>query len=83
MHSNFGNWDEAIKRYHSSKPKKNLKYHQKVLANWNLKIKNQVEIKVAKLDNLETHIKNFQPRLYENIKKIMYFRNIFMQQSDN
>ena len=49
----------------------------------NLKIKNQVEIKVAKLDNLETHIKNFQPKLYENIKKIMYFRNIFMQQSDN
>ena len=83
LHSNFGNWDEAIKRYHSSKPKKNLKYHQKVLANWNLKIKNQVEIKVAKLDNLETHIKNFQPRLYENLKKIMYFRNIFMQQSDN
>jgi hypothetical protein len=40
LHSNFGNWDEAIKRYHSSKPKK-------------------------------------------NIKKIMYFRNIFMQQSDN
>ncbi len=38
LHSNFGNWDEAIKRYHSSKPKKNLKYHQKVLANWNLKI---------------------------------------------
>ena len=48
-----------------------------------IEIKNQVEIKVAKLDNLETHIKNFQPRLYENIKKIMYFRSIFMQQSDN
>jgi len=38
---------------------------------------------LTKLDNLESHIKNFQPRLYYNIKKIMYFRNIFMQQSEN
>ena len=83
LHSNFGNWDEAIKRYHSSKPKKHLKYHQKVLAHWNSNIIKYKEVKVAKLDNLESHIKNFQPRLYDNIKKIMYFRNIFMQQSEN
>ena len=83
LHSNFGNWDEAIKRYHSSKSKKNIKYHQKVLANWNSNIIKYKEVKVAKLDNLESHIKNFQPRLYDNIKKIMYFRNIFMQQSEN
>ena len=83
LHSNFCNWDEAIKRYHSSKPKKHLKYHQKVLAHWNSNIIKYKEVKVAKLDNLESHIKNFQPRLYDNIKKIMYFRNIFMQQSEN
>ena len=73
LHSNFGNWDEAIKRYHSSKPKKHLKYHQKVLAHWNSNIIKYKEVKVAKLDNLESHIKNFQPRLYDNIKKLCTF----------
>ena len=63
--------------------KKNIKYYQKVLANWNSNIIKYKEVEVAKLDNLESHIKNFQPRLYDNIKKIMYFRNIFMQQSEN
>ncbi len=83
LRSNFGNWDEAIKRYHSSKPEKNIKYYKKVLTNWNSKNKKQEEMKVFKPDNLENHIKSFQPRLYDNLKKIMYFRNIFMQQSDN
>ena len=73
----------CIRDSHSSKPKKHLKYHQKVLAHWNSNIIKYKEVKVAKLDNLESHIKNFQPRLYDNIKKIMYFRNIFMQQSEN
>ena len=31
LHSNFGNY-RVIKRYHSSNPKKHLKYHRKVLA---------------------------------------------------
>ena len=29
-----GSWEQAIKHYHSSDPKKNIKYHKKVLAAW-------------------------------------------------
>ena len=29
-----GSWEQAIKHYHSSDPKKNVKYHEKVLAAW-------------------------------------------------
>ena len=31
---NHGDWNLAIKYYHSSDPSKNLKYHQKVIAAW-------------------------------------------------
>lgn len=69
LHSNFGNWDEAIKDIiHLSL--KTFKISSKVLAHWNSNIIKYKEVKVAKLDNLESHIKNFQPRLYDNIKKL-------------
>ena len=41
------------------KPKKHLKYHQKVLAHWNSNIIKYKEVKVAKLDNLESTSKTF------------------------
>ena len=31
-------WNLAIKHYHSSDPKKNIKYHRKVLAVWQLSL---------------------------------------------
>ena len=34
LKNKHGSWDKAIKHYHSSDPKKNIKYHEKVLAAW-------------------------------------------------
>ncbi len=36
---NHGDWNSAIKYYHSSDPSKNIKYHQKVIAAWHGKDK--------------------------------------------
>ena len=36
---NHGDWNLAIKYYHSSDPNKNIKYHQKVIAAWHGKEK--------------------------------------------
>ena len=34
LYISHGSWEQAIKHYHSSDPKKNIKYHKKVLAAW-------------------------------------------------
>ena len=36
LFNNHGDWNLAIKHYHSADPKKHLKYHKKVLAAWGL-----------------------------------------------
>ncbi len=37
LFNDHGDWNEAIKHYHSADPHKNIKYHQKVLSAWGIK----------------------------------------------
>ncbi len=85
LKSDHKTWTEAIKRYHSSNPKKNLKYHKKVLANWKIVEKNKKIIKesIINKNSLKLHVKNNQPKLYEKLEKIIFFRNIFMEKINN
>ena len=78
-----GSWKEAIKHYHSSKPEKNIKYLKKVEGYWKLpKKKHENNLALARINDIEDHIKKFQPNLYNDIKKIKLFRNIFMENSN-
>ena len=85
LKSDHKSWTEAIKRYHSSNPNKNVKYHKKVLANWKIQDKKTENLKISKIndDNLKLHVKNNQPKLYEKLEKIIFFRNIFMEKINN
>ena len=83
--TDYKTWTEAIKRYHSSNPNKNIKYHKKVLANWKVIEKKEDNKNNSKVKNnfLKLHVKNNQPKLYERLEKIMFFRNIFMEKTNN
>ena len=85
LKTDFKTWTEAIKRYHSSNPKKNIKYHKKVLANWKVIEKKEDNKNSSKVKNnfLKLHVKNNQPKLYKRLEKIMFFRNIFMEKTNN
>ena len=85
LKTDFKTWNEAIKRYHSSNPKKNIKYHKKVLAYWKTLEKDEDDKKSFNSKNnlLKLHVKNNQPKLYERLEKIMFFRNIFMEKTNN
>ena len=83
LKSDFNTWTEAIKRYHSSKPSKNIKYHKKVLANWNVSKNKNVKQIPNKENSLKVHIKDNQPNLFKSYEKIMFFRKIFMEKNNN
>ena len=85
LKSDHKTWTEAIKRYHSSNPNKNLKYHKKVLTNWKIVEKNKDKIKTStkNKNTLKLHVKNNQPKLYNKLEKIIFFRNIFMEKINN
>ena len=82
LKSDFKTWNEAIKRYHSSKPSKNIRYHKKVLANWSL-VKKSNEKTMTVKNTLKSHIEKNQPNLLNSYKKIMLFRKIFMEKNNN
>ena len=84
LEKKHGSWDKAIKYYHSSKPEKNTKYYAKVLSFWkSINDKPKRNLILASTNKLEKHIKEFQPNLYNELNKIMYFRKIFMEKSKN
>ena len=73
---NHGDWNLAIKYYHSSDPNKNIKYHQKVIAAWHGKekevdpvisssqlIKSNLTLPLAKPD-------------YKTLKKLAVFKDL-------
>ena len=88
LKNRHGSWDEAIKYYHSSDPKKNNPYLIKVKSFWK-KAEDEKIIKAEtnKIENLkkinETSlakmIKERQPYLLERIDKVKFFRSIFKQ----
>lgn len=83
-----GSWDNAIKHYHSSDPKKNKPYLIKVKSFWKkiednkiIKAKNikYESIKKIKENSLSNMIRQRQPYLFQRIDKVKFFRNIFSQ----
>jgi len=88
LKNKHGSWDNAIKHYHSSDPKKNKPYLIKVKSFWkkieenkiikakNIKHESTKKIKETSLSNL---IRQRQPYLFERIDKVKFFRNIFSQ----
>ena len=88
LKNKHGSWDKAIKRYHSSDPKKNNPYLIKVKNFWkkaeNTKI---IKVETNKIESLkkinETSLANMirerQPYLFDRIDKVKFFRNIFSQ----
>ncbi len=88
LKNKHGSWDNAIKHYHSSDPKKNKPYLIKVKSFWKkvednkiIKAKNikYESIKKIKETSLSNMIRLRQPYLFERIDKIKFFRNIFSQ----
>ena len=88
LKNRHGSWDEAIKYYHSSDPKKNNPYLIKVKSFWK-KAEDEKIIKAEtnKIESLkeinETSvakiIRERQPYLFERIDKVKFFRRIFKQ----
>ena len=88
LKNRHGSWDEAIKHYHSSDPKKNNPYLIKVKSFWK-KAEDEKIIKAEtnKIESLkkinETSIAKMirerQPYLFERIDKVKFFRSIFKQ----
>ena len=88
LKNRHGSWDEAIKHYHSSDPKKNNPYLIKVKSFWK-KAEDEKIIKAEtnKIESLkkinETSvakmIRERQPYLFERIDKVKFFRSIFKQ----
>ena len=88
LKNRHGSWDEAIKYYHSSDPKKNNPYLIKVKSFWK-KAEDEKIIKAEtnKIESLkETNetsvakiIRERQPYLFERIDKVKFFRSIFKQ----
>ena len=90
LKNKYGSWDKAIKHYHSSDPKKNKPYLIKVKSFWkkveedNKRLIKAKKIKYESLKNsnevsLGNIIRERQPYLFERIKKVKFFRNIFSQ----
>ena len=88
LKNKHGSWDNAIKHYHSSDPKKNKPYLIKVKSFWKkiednkiIKAKNikYESIKKIKETSLSNMIRQRQPYLFERIDKVKFFRNIFSQ----
>ena len=88
LKSKYGNWNEAIKHYHSSNPIKNKPYLNKVLAYWkvmdkkptyalaNIKDKkNSFDKKKSELASLKSR----QPFLSERWEKVSFFRKVFLE----
>ncbi len=88
LKNKHGSWDNAIKYYHSSDPKKNKPYLIKVKSFWkkvkdkkivkakNVKYESTKTIKETSLSNM---IRQRQPYLFERIDKVKFFRNILSQ----
>ena len=88
LKNRHGSWDEAIKYYHSSDPKKNNPYLIKVKSFWK-KAEDEKIIKAEtnKIESLKEInetlvakiIRERQPYLFERIDKVKFFRSIFKQ----
>ena len=88
LKNRHGSWDEAIKHYPSSDPKKNNPYLIKVKSFWK-KAEDEKIIKAEtnKIESLKEInetlvakiIRERQPYLFERIDKVKFFRSIFKQ----
>jgi hypothetical protein len=88
LKNKYGNWNEAIKHYHSSDPIKNKPYLDKVLNYWKMKDKKTIyaaaNIKNKK-NNLDKNVselislKSRQPFLSARWEKVSFFRKVFLQ----
>ena len=88
LKNKYGNWNEAIKHYHSSDPIKNKPYLDKVLNYWKMKDKKTIyaaaNIKNKK-NNLDknvselTSLKSRQPFLSARWEKVSFFRKVFSE----
>jgi hypothetical protein len=81
LKNRHGSWDEAIKNYHSSDPKKNKPYLNKVKKFWKTNKQKQYVKTTKKTDKLliTERIKDTQPYLFKRIDKVNFFRKIFAQ----
>jgi hypothetical protein len=81
LKNRHGSWDEAIKYYHSSDPKKNKPYLNKVKKFWKIKKQKKYVNKTKKSDTMliTERIKDTQPYLFKRIDKVNFFRKIFAQ----
>jgi len=88
LKNKYGNWNEAIKFYHSSDPIKSKPYLKKVLNFWknednkptNLtnKMKNKKN-KPTKVVSESTSLRDRQPFLSARWEKVAFFRKIFLK----
>ena len=88
LKNKYGNWNEAIKHYHSSDPIKNKPYLDKVLNYWKMKdkktiyaaanIKNQNNNFDKNVSEL-TSLKSRQPFLSARWEKVSFFRKVFSE----
>ena len=85
LKNKYGNWNEAIKNYHSSDPDKNKPYLDKVLSFWKMKEKKPLYIVDNKKNNFDKNeselasIRNRQPYLSERWEKVSFFRKVFLE----
>jgi hypothetical protein len=85
LKNKYGNWNEAIKNYHSSDPDKNKPYLDKVLSFWKMKDKKPLYIVDNKKNNFDKNeselasIRNRQPYLSERWEKVSFFRKVFLE----
>ena len=88
LKNKYGNWNEAIKHYHSSDPIKNKPYLDKVLNYWKMKDKKTIYAATKlknKKNNLDknvselTSLKRRQPFLSARWEKVSFFRKVFLQ----
>ena len=73
---NNGDWNSAIKYYHSSDPSKNIKYHQKVIAAWHGKEK-EVDpfVSSSQLIKANLTLPLAKPD-YKTLKKLAVFKDL-------
>jgi hypothetical protein len=81
LKNRHGSWDEAIKYYHSSDPKKNKPYLNKVKNFWKTNKQKKYVNRTKKSDKIliTDRIKDTQPYLFKRIDKVNFFRKIFAQ----
>ena len=73
---NHGDWNLAIKYYHSSDPSKNLKYHQKVIAAWHGKEKEVDTIISSSSQLIKANLTLPLSRPdYKSLKKLAIFKD--------